>query len=354
MNVARECFPQPAAAGLPATLAEKLDPVCSWQVAHEELGEFIGLRFGQVLPAKSSPDWTYLRSTDYDGIGGLAAILRNRGAPVSHLPQLQHPARPSVGRLLWAWGRSTVSRRRVGWASVEGKPGHSSSAHPPLAAAWHGFDEETTLSIRQTCRRQGITLSAFLLKHLARAVRPFLQDQSKPLPWRVTVNLRGQLERHSDLANTSSHVLLPVQSFHTPVQVHKELYGALARAEHWANWYARHSGKFIGMGLKKALIGTDLAVPCAGIFSNLGDWDPEKQITSPSCSGPWLFCPPVVRSRPVGAGVVTFQNRLALALQVHPELTSSSNTLWVWIESWVREILFDVTAFLPVRAEPNR
>ena len=71
-------------------------------------------------------------------------------------------------------------------------------------------------------------------------------------------------------------------------------------------------GRFSTPAIKKYLLVTDRAMSqwFLGGFSNLGDWDSEKNITQPGCQGPWLFSPPVLRCQWVGAGCITFQNCL--------------------------------------------
>src|ERR1043165_2317609 len=59
------------------------DPIAPWFIAAEELGEFIGIRFGRVPPEGTEPEWMFLRHTDFDGIGGVAALLRARGGAPS-------------------------------------------------------------------------------------------------------------------------------------------------------------------------------------------------------------------------------------------------------------------------------
>jgi hypothetical protein len=83
-----------------------------------------------------------------------------------------------------------------------------------------------------------------------------------------------------------------------------------------------------------------------GGFSNLGDWDAEKKITAPDCLGGWVFTPPVLRCQLLGAGCVTFQNRLSITIQVHPELTTSSAVPEAWVKNWVKEIEMDLSSVL--------
>jgi hypothetical protein len=114
----------------------------------------------------------------------------------------------------------------------------------------------------------------------------------------------------------------------------------LERGDHWANWYAYKLGRFNTHGIKKFLLKHELATTewNLGAFSNLGEWDPEKKIKQPSCLGDWLFCPPVLRFQRVGAGCMTFQNRLSLLIQAHPELTTSPAVPKSWVQNWVAEI----------------
>jgi len=186
------------------------------------------------------------------------------------------------------------------------------------------------------------------LKHLTKAIRPFLEDQSSVVPWMVPVNLRGKVRRDRDTANFSSYVSVKVKSYETPHDIHRNIYAALRRREHWANWYAFHASRFLTQGMRKFLITKERALSQwnLGSFSNLGDWDTEKEITRPECRGDWLFCPPVLRCQSVGAGCVTFQNRLSLTIQAHSELTTDPTITKAWVQNWVKEIEMDLASGL--------
>src|ERR1043166_7061003 len=101
------------------------DPIAPWFIAAEELGEFIGIRFGRVPPEGTEPEWMFLRHTDFDGIGGLAELLRRRGAHLPRLPQIKHPSPPS-------W----LSLRRV-----PPKPPQAAAAGKMGRAGWAGHDQ---------------------------------------------------------------------------------------------------------------------------------------------------------------------------------------------------------------------
>jgi hypothetical protein len=160
----------------------------------------------------------------------------------------------------------------------------------------------------------------------------------------VPVNLRGKVVRNSDVENHSSYVGVKIESFESVRDVHQKIYSALASGEHWANWYGYKSGRFLSARLRRMLLSNELATSQwnIGAFSNLGDWDPEKKLAIRECEGTWLFCPPVLRCQQVGAGCLTFQNCLSLTIQVHPELTTSSEVPRVWMQNWIKEVELDL------------
>ncbi len=330
----------------PGMKREGVDSVNRWFYAAEELGEYIGIRFGHIPPGATEPEWTFLRHTDFDGIGGLAHILRQKGVKLGRLPQIRYPSTSSALSVLKLVPKFLQPRRHVKWLPLGAT--QKNGAQPPPAVAWHVFDELATLQLRRVCRMAGVTVNSFLLKHLTKAIRPFLEDQSAVVPWMVPVNLRGKLVRDRDTANFSTYVGVKVKSFETPHDVHRNIYAALGRREHWANWYAFYVSRILTQGMRRFLITKELAVSQwnLGSFSNLGDWDAEKEITQPECRGDWLFCPPVLRCQLVGAGCVTFQNRLSLVIQAHSELTIDPAITKAWVQNWVKEIEMDLASGL--------
>lgn len=324
-------------------MAEK-DLIKPWFHAAEELGEYIGIRFGRLAPGAVEPEWIFLRHVDTDGIGGFADILRKRGATLERLPQMKYPVGAAPFAALNLLPKFLQPRGRVKWRPLPGGTAKSTAKEPPQAVAWHVFDEATTLSIRRLCRRAGVTVNSFLVKHLTKAIRPFLEDESSTVPWMIPVNMRGKVSMARDTDNHSSYVGIKVRSYETVHDIHRNIYAALAKGEHWSNWQVYKTARITTNGIRKFLIAKELAMSQwnLGGFSNLGDWDAEGKITQPGCLGDWLFCPPVLRCQLVGAGCVTFQNRLTLMIQAHPELTTNSEVTSAWVQNWVREIEIDL------------
>jgi hypothetical protein len=337
-------------------MADKaVDSISPWFLAAEELGEYIGIRFGRVAPGASKPEWIFLRHSETDGIGGFAELLRQRGATLERLPQLKHPYPPSSLAAAKLLPKFMKPRQRIKLRPLKGQTKVSTSKEPPQAVAWHAFDEPTTMAIRRICRRAGFTVNSFLIKHLTKAIRPFLEDESSIVPWMIPVNMRGKVCLNRDADNHSSYVGIKVRSYETVHDIHKQVYAALGKGEHWSNWQVYKLSKVTNNGIRKFLVAKELAMSewNFGGFSNLGDWDAEKKITSPDCQGDWLFCPPVLRCQLVGAGCVTFQNRLTLTIHLHPELTINPEVPESWVDNWVREIELDVSSLSSKAAVAN-
>jgi len=332
------------------------DPISPWFEICEELEEYIGIRFGKLSPGGNDPDWMFVRHTDFDGVGGFAELLRRRGAVIPRLPQIKHPAEPSWRSMVRFMPKLLTPRRRVKWGKIEkGIEQGSSKSLPPQAVAWHVFDEVATMQIRRACRKNGFTVNSFLIKHLTKAIRPYLADEASVVPWMIPINMRGKVTRDRDTANFTSYVGINVCSFETVQNIHEQIYSALKRGEHWANWYSYSLSSPLPRWAKKLMVVKELAMSQwnIGSFSNLGDWDPEKKITQSECEGSWLFAPPVLRCQLLGAGCVTFQNRLSLAIQAHPDLTNSSSMTQAWVRNWVKEIELDLASILAEPASPH-
>src|SRR5438552_3407369 len=113
------------------------DPIGPWFIAAEALGEYIGIRFGRLPPAKTEPEWFFLRHIDFDGIGGFAELLRQRGAELPRLPQIKHPSPASWRPLLGTLPKLLKPKRRVEWRPLERQPNATSNTStPPIAVAW--------------------------------------------------------------------------------------------------------------------------------------------------------------------------------------------------------------------------
>jgi hypothetical protein len=305
-----------------------------WFLASEATGDFMGIRYGRVPQGCDEIEWIYVSHCDCDGIGGLARLLRERGAEILKLPQTSSPCRGGIGPLwrLWRGSRedSECADRR------DWKGSGSAEAGASEAVAWHLYSEEETNDIRERCRREQVTVNSFLLQRLDQAVRPEIRRPEVKIPWMIPVNLRGDINHADDTENHVSCVEVRVGARDSAREIQREIRRRLERGDHRANHLLLGLGSLLGHGAKVKFLAKDRSKSAGniGAFSNLGVWDSEKKMET---NDSWLFCPPVAGGQLLGAGCVTFRNRLGLAIQGHAGFSASPEIAAGWMRRWVGE-----------------
>lgn len=319
------------------------DPIKPWFQASEDLGDFVGIRFGRLASGMSEPEWFYRSHADYDGIGGFADILRGRGARLGPLPEIPHPVEPSWRYFLESVPAYLQPRERVVWRERFPHTHPSVSTSPPEAVAWRIFSEEESSTIRRNCHSAGVTVNSYLLKRLSDAIFPSLAEGSDFLPWMIPVNLRGKVTRKRDTENHSSYVRIRVGKGDTIRDVHASVYRELAGGGHWANWLAYDALKGLPAALRRTVIKIERVTSqwVVGAFSNLGVWDDARILEGSDIDDRWLFTPPAMRFFKIAAGCITYRGHLGLALHLHPELSADPADAGRWMDAWVGSLRRD-------------
>jgi hypothetical protein len=321
------------------------DPIRPWFLALEARGEFIGMRFAHIPPGATEPDWIYVRHYDYDGIGAIKMMFTERGGVVGELPLARHPSKPSFKSPFKLLKLNLQRGRRLHWKDLGTNKGKSDPTRPAPSAAWHVFSEADTLRMRKFSNAAGVTVNSFLLQHLTTIIRPYLEEgASAAVPWIIPVNMRGRVTSTGELANQTSYLSVTVKPGDSIRDIHQSTAAAMDREEHCTNWFAYGLSRYLPQRVVQFLVAKNLATSQwnLGAFSNLGAWDSEKKITAPDCIGDWLVAPPVLPFSLVGAGCITFQNRMSLLMQAYPELTTDPAVCRKWIKEWVTAIETDL------------
>lgn len=300
------------------------------------MGDFMGIRYGRVSQGSDEVEWVFVSHCDCDGIGGLVRLLRERGAEIASLPETKHSCRGVLGPLWRLWrgsGQEPECADRRDW-QLTGPSGTGVGA----GVAWHLFTEEETQAIRERCQRERVTVNSLLLKHLDQAVRPEIQRPQAKIPWMIPVNLRGDIHHADATENHVSCVDVRIAADDSVEAIQQQVRHRLERGEHRANALLLELGRFLSHRTKVKLLTKDRGKPPGniGVFSNLGVWDSEQKIDTRDS---WLFCPPVVSGQLLGAGCVTFQNRLGLTAQGHPNLSATRGLTSLWMKRWVAGVI---------------
>lgn len=316
-----------------------------YSLLEREHGEYMGIRFARVRPGGDT-EWMDLPHWQFDGIGGLWELQRRSyGAEgAGPMPTLRDPERPGVLET-WRLFRRLMARPRVAlatWRSYDPSwRGTSPERALPDNIAWRSLTESQTRALLGRARAEGVSANSLLLWMLGHAIEPELLLDNGPVRWMVPVNMRGAIARHRATANHSSYVRADTPPGGSVQSLDRAIRSALAQKDHFASWRAFSLGPLLGTRYMRRVLAAEIrdGIPWAGMFSNLGAW--PARTDSRGAGDTWLFCPPVSRLQPLGAGAVTFCGRLTLTLQAHPVLRASKTQVARWLDVWLGEAKVD-------------
>lgn len=300
----------------------------------ERLGERVAITFGRVRGAEV--EWVDVPHATFDGVGGLAHVLRARGLRVDRLPTLARPGRPGLLRRLWALCKDPTGDKLppVAWKTFD------PTRRPGGAAARPAFRLlSAERSARLAAETPGASANSVLLAALDRALAPRLVAGEAPSTWMVPVNMRGGVSLPRDTQNTSAYLPVRVRRGATAQDVHTEVKALLAGHAHWAVWLLVGLARWSSSGTFAKLITKYYerpGHPFVGAFSNLGEW-PLDSAPEDDADG-WVFTPPVLKTIPLAAGALTWRGRLGLALRAHPALTEDPAEVEAWLAAWVEAL----------------
>lgn len=304
----------------------------------EELGEFTDALVASVGDeGDGALERLYLPHATFDGLGAMAHVLRQHGAPVS-VPR-RREARPGWLerlRLLWRYAR---------------RP-------PPSPARWRGFDPDWRPQRRDDARPRAVAhallspadsravadaaeaalvpLNSFLLWTLQRAVDDAVEPGSGAATWLLPVNMRGPIAREPETCNHASFVFADLGGCASPRQAHARVAERFAARAYWGAWDSINLARLIGRrGLRRvarrnARRGNPFRA--VGCFSNHGEW--LLPPGSAAARRRWFICPPTLRDQPFSAGSLWCDERLSLCLQAHPALTVEVGRAERWMQAW--------------------
>lgn len=328
----------------------KTDWVAEVFAAMRDSGEDISIVFGYANEAanRMRPQWFELQHTEFDGIGGLACLLRHHGHRVDQLPELKND------RLSFARGLRGVlsvlpeikSRQRQ-WRRFDAAR-KAGTSPPNERVAWHFFGALETQSIVAAAKAAGVSVNTFLLYHLDAVVKESLTPPGTARRWMLPINLRGAVTRHMERVPHMAFLGVDLDDGCTPGQAQARIDALRRKAYHWGVWIMLQAGRLMGQkGMRADIAKRELQQHgWTGIFSNLGDWQVDG-------ASNWLFCPAISRVYPVGAGCITMNGRMGLTLQLHDVLCEDLDTANALLTRWRHACLPGQAANVAMDAAPR-
>jgi hypothetical protein len=307
-----------------------------WFDELERLGESFRFRLGRFCEGMTEPQWFVLPHQHFDGIGGLAYVLRTTLDTELELPELAPQDRPSSWARMMAALRMLLRppTRPLAWLSLDA----ASEPFAQPAFAWTLFSAAETSALRRAARERGVSLNALLLWGLSEVCMPHLSSGRGRAAWIVPVNMRGAVPSKRDTENLASilDVSFPLPA--TPSAVDEALRTERGRLGHWGTWQLLHLVGLLDKRSRAAVIRHEARICKHGSFSNLGRLGPLEPVddTVPEW---WMAFNPVIRSRPVGMACLSWRGRMAATLQLHPVLSPSQHEPQRWLAAWREAVL---------------
>lgn len=309
----------------------KTDWVAAGFTAMRECGDDISIVYAQMndTQARAEPHWFELPHDKFDGVSGLAHLLREQGLRLDVLPVLKGD-RPTLGRklrgllnVLPALKVRQQRWRRFDWART------STFRRVRDRVASRLFTEAQTREIVSAAKAAGVSVNTWLLFHLDRAVAAQLTAPSSSRLWMIPVNLRGALPAVPEDFLQMSFLPVDIDGDASPAALQVLINELKDRDCHWGSWTALHLGKWIGhAGIRRELRKRALRQNgWTGMFSNLGVWNVPGARS-------WIFGPAISRAQPIGAGCVTMNGRMSLTIQLHEALSEDQQASYALLDAW--------------------
>ena len=308
----------------------------AWFDILEEMGEYVGMRFGYQAPEATEPAWQFCSHANYDGLGWFATLIRRqRGDASIAIPRMKDTTKPSwlaqARALLRLLARKPEpaamwSTWNADWQAPAG------GAEAGKAVAVYAFDADSTRRLADLAAAKGASINSLLLAALGRASAP--QLASGRALWMVPVNMRGPVNLARETANHTSYLQIVTAAEATAQDIHHQIRTKLGNNEHWGAWLFANCGRLVRFAGMKFAFHRELSRtggrPWVGAFSNLGAWD--------NC-GQWFVCPPVAKTCPLGVGIITCEGRLSLTIDAHPSIARDAAWTRALMDRWIVELM---------------
>lgn len=305
----------------------KKDWVAEVFTAMRDCGEDISIVYGEARNGRAH--WFEMQHNEFDGIGGLACLLRHHGHRVDKLPELTNDRLTFVrGMRGFLSVLPEIKSRKRNWLRFDAT---RKAGMRPVGerVAWHCFDEDETQALVQAAKAAGVSVNTFLLHHLDVVVKDRLVPPLTSRRWMLPINLRGAVTRHLESVPHMAFLGVDLDDGTSLTQAQARIDALRENAYHWGVWIMLQAGRLLGpKGMRRDIEKREQQEHgWTGIFSNLGNWQIEG-------ANNWLFCPAISRVYPVGAGCITMNGCMALTVQLHDVLCENLDTSNALLTAW--------------------
>ncbi|MEE2960668.1 MAG: hypothetical protein VYA34_07990 [Myxococcota bacterium] len=300
-----------------------------WWELMRDIGECVDVGFAPIDDGATDLDWTMFSHVDYDGLGGIAKHLSERGIKVGELPKMRDKEEPGYCARFWLKYSNLFRRNKnlCRWKSFDSH-WYPSEKEPtqPSGIAWTIFTHEETDALNDYAKRVRVSTNSLLLWALNSVVSDELMEGGDDRFWLMPVNMRGPIQRKNPYVNHSSYLPVRMPVGVAPVDVHEAIKTELKSQSHWRAWYAYTLLKASQREKARKRLQGYLrreGFPWCGAFTNVGNWPTmdAKALPEGATETRWIVRTLVLKSIPIGASVMSWRRALNLTVVTHPALT---------------------------------
>jgi hypothetical protein len=317
---------------------DNIDTVGHWFERIEKLNENCSVITGIYNEAKNLDTRLYPHAR-YDGVSILLEYLNELGVKdlAQHLPRTPERPEPGLFRQLTAFFVYAAGSYIRPWPRKIRLHTCNLPIQPVKAEknrmAWRIFSQDQSMQIMNTAKQSGGNLNSYFLGRLIPHLEPIWADKRRKISVGIPVSLREKLALGQSPHNRVSVIDIWLDETSTPQDITGQIQNALKRNRHFASWISLNLPRYIGKWFY------DYVLTIWGynqrrnlIYSNLGDW-------SAASSSAVFFIPPVFVYSPVSIGVMTWGEKISLAIQVHPHVEMGQDKLEEIMDSWSKDLL---------------
>lgn len=308
----------------------EIDWMGRWYTILKERGENDRPTLGQLNLKTGAIDWLEFSHADMDGIGAFEKYYRERGTPLTHLPQIREKKKPSFIERLQIIYRLLFKTEKL--KTIWRENNKDAAPRDPLHVHWKIFSPEDVEQMEVFCKKSGFSINAYFMNIVSKVLLKELSLNEEGT-WTLPVNLRPLVLQSNYNANHSSGILIPIAKSDEIYDTHKRISKCLKEKQHWGIWWVHQIGRVVGMrGMRFISRQNSKKSFLMGSFSILGTWDlPEDHI--------WIGAAPGSKNFPISAFLMKAHGHLSFCLKIHPYILKDESKGPALFEKVISELL---------------
>lgn len=310
----------------------KNDATGIWFEAFKSLGEPTDIIFDFKLKEEKNPQIVKYPHSLGDGTAALYEISAIRNLSIEKTVEIKSP--PPIKFLTYLkqilfFNYHARPRREKLWPFIITPCTTIETLYAHLV-----LDKNTLLELKSKLKSKNVSLNTHLLHSLNLATCQCLSPLRKDLVWIVPVNFRRELGLKVDAPGNLAANFTCVIKDESALELQQKISHLLKSKRHWGTWFWQNTSSWMTFGLVKFLTKARLHPNyCAGIFTNLGEWQSTTEFSHFA-----FFVNPIL-SHPIGASSLELNNELNLGLRLYPSLPLNSEQLQIFLQTWKSNIL---------------